>query len=156
MKKKSLILGLVLAMVMSLFVACSGKDSNDETKGEETKETQDTQETQDTTGGDEGAGDALKVAIVTSPSGVDDGSFNQDNYNGVLAFIAENPNTTVQAVREPSGDPAASVQAVADIVADYDVIITPGFQFAGISQIALENPDKFVLIDSEPASRWSN
>ena len=152
MKKKSLILGLVLAMVMSLFVACSGKDSNDETKGEETKETQDTQETQDTTGGDEGAGDALKVAIVTSPSGVDDGSFNQDNYNGVLAFIAENPNTTVQAVREPSGDPAASVQAVADIVADYDVIITPGFQFAGISSLAVDNPDKkFVLIDSEPA-----
>jgi basic membrane protein A len=162
MKKRSLILVLVLAMVMTLFVACSGDDKKDETKGEETQKTEDTADaTEDTADATddtdketdaEGQGDALKVAIITSPSGVDDGSFNQDNYNGVLAFIEENPNTTVQAVREPTGDPAASVQAVADIVADYDVIITPGFQFAGISQIALENPDKkFVLIDSEPA-----
>ena len=29
----------------------------------------------------------LKIAIVSSPSGVDDGSFNQDNYNGILSFI---------------------------------------------------------------------
>ncbi|NMB42728.1 MAG: BMP family ABC transporter substrate-binding protein [Clostridiales bacterium] len=155
MKKRSLILVLVLAMVMTLFVACSGDDKKDETKGEETQKTEDTADATDDTDKEtdaEGQGDALKVAIITSPSGVDDGSFNQDNYNGVLAFIEENPNTTVQAVREPTGDPAASVQAVADIVADYDVIITPGFQFAGISQIALENPDKkFVLIDSEPA-----
>lgn len=96
-------------------------------------------------------GDGMKIAIITSPNGVDDGSFNEDNYNGVLKFIESNPGATVQAVKEPTGDPAASVQAVADIVADYDVIITPGFQFAGISSIAVENPTKkFVLIDSFP------
>lgn len=95
--------------------------------------------------------DGLKIAIVTSPSGVDDGSFNEDNYNGVLQFIESNPNAVVKAVKEPTGDPAAGVQAVADVVADYDVIITPGFQFAGISAIASENPTKmFVLIDSFP------
>ena len=44
----------------------------------------------------------LKIAIVSSPSGVDDGSFNQDNYNGVLKFIEENPNATVTPfVRRP-------------------------------------------------------
>ena len=154
MKKKSLILVLVVAMVMALFVACSGDNNTDETKGEETKETQGT-ETEGTVEDTDEAGDedaALKVAIVSSPSGVDDGSFNEDNYNGILAFIAQNPDTTVQAVREPSGDPTASVQAVADIVADYDVIVTPGFQFAGISSLAVDNPDKmFILIDSEPA-----
>ena len=96
--------------------------------------------------------DGLKIAIVTSPSGVDDKSFNQNNYEGILAFIEEHPDATVKAVREPTGDPAASVQAVADIVADYDVIVTPGFQFAGFSQLAVENPDKkFILVDSEPA-----
>lgn len=95
--------------------------------------------------------DGLKIAIVTSPSGVDDGSFNEDNYNGVMKFIESNPSATVKAIKEPTGDPAAGVQAVADIVADYDVIITPGFQFAGISSIAVENPTKkFVLIDSFP------
>ena len=100
------------------------------------------------------AGDGLKIAIVTSLSGVDDGSFNEDNYNGILKFIESNPGATVQAVKEPTGDPAAAVQAVSDIVADYDVIITPGFQFAGISSIAVENPTKkFVLIDSFPEAQ---
>lgn len=99
----------------------------------------------------EGGGDGLKIAIVSSPSGVDDGSFNEDNYNGILKFIEANPSATVKAVKEPTGDPAAAVQAVADIVADYDVIVTPGFQFAGVSAIAVENPTKkFILIDSFP------
>ncbi|ALC92523.1 hypothetical protein AM500_24225 [Bacillus sp. FJAT-18017] len=96
--------------------------------------------------------EGLKIAIVTSPSGVDDGSFNEDNYNGILSFIEKHPHATVKAIKEETGDPAAAVQAVADIVADYDVIVTPGFQFAGVSSIAVENPDKkFILNDSEPA-----
>lgn len=98
-----------------------------------------------------GSGDGLKIAIVSSPSGVDDGSFNQDNYNGVLKFIEENEGATVNAIRESSGDTAAAVQAVADVVADYDVIVCCGFQFAGIGELAQENPGtKFVLIDSWP------
>lgn len=93
----------------------------------------------------------LKIAIVSSPSGVDDGSFNQDNYNGILKFIDENPGATVNPIKEASGDSAAAVQAVADIVAEYDVIVCCGFQFAGIGNVAQENPDtKFVLIDSWP------
>ena len=97
--------------------------------------------------------EGLKIAIVTSLSGVDDGNFNEDNYNGILNFIENNPTATVTAIKEESGDPAAAVQAVADIVADYDVIVTPGFQFAGVSSIAVENPDKtFILIDAEPTA----
>ena len=97
--------------------------------------------------------EGLKIAIVTSLSGVDDGNFNEDNYNGILSFIENNPTATVTAIKEESGDPAAAVQAVSDIVADYDVIVTPGFQFAGVSSIAVENPDKtFILIDAEPTA----
>ena len=102
----------------------------------------------DTSGGN---GDGLKIAIVSSPSGVDDGSFNQDNYNGVLKFIEENEGATVNAIREETGDSAAAVQAVANVVADYDVIVCCGFQFAGIGDVAKDNPDtKFILIDSWP------
>ena len=101
----------------------------------------------------EANGDGLKIAIVTSITGVDDGNFNENNYNGILKFIEKNPEATVTAVEEPSGDTTAAVQAVSDIVADYDVIVTPGFQFAGISEVASENPDKkFILVDSEPAA----
>ena len=101
--------------------------------------------------GSEAAGAALKIAIVSSPSGVDDGSFNQDNYNGILDFIAANPDATVTPVREETGDTAAAIQAVADIVADYDVIVCCGFQFAAIGGIANDNPNvKFILVDSFP------
>ncbi len=99
----------------------------------------------------------LKIAIVSSPSGVDDGSFNQDNYNGILSFIENHPESTVTPVQEPTGDVAAAVQAVADIVADYDVIVCCGFQFAGITSIAQENPDvKFVLVDTFPSDADGN
>ena len=99
----------------------------------------------------------LKIAIVSSPSGVDDGSFNQDNYNGILSFIENHPDSTVTPVQETTGDVAAAVQAVADIVADYDVIVCCGFQFAGITTIAQENPDvKFVLVDTFPSDADGN
>ena len=99
----------------------------------------------------------LKIAIVSSPSGIDDGSFNQNNYEGIQAFIASNPGATVTPVKEESGDVAAAVQAVADIVADYDVIVCCGFQFAGIGSIAKENPDvDFILVDTYPTDADGN
>ncbi len=134
MKKgtKKLAMVLIFALLTAVMAAC-GNNENEANSGTD--------------------GDGLKIAIVTSPSGVDDGSFNEDNYNGILNFIENNPTATVKAVREETGDPAAAVQAVADIVADYDVIVTPGFQFAGVSSLAVENPDKvFILNDTEPAA----
>ena len=151
--KKFLAIVLATAIVFSL-VACgtSTKDSSTETTGEETEAVTDSSS--------ESAGaesPALKIAIVSSPSGVDDGSFNEDNYNGILTFIESYPDCTVTPVQEPTGDVAASVQAVADIVADYDVIVCCGFQFAGISTIAQENPDvKFILVDSFPSDADGN
>ncbi|MDR0350475.1 MAG: BMP family ABC transporter substrate-binding protein, partial [Coriobacteriales bacterium] len=92
----------------------------------------------------------LRIAIVTSPSGVDDGSFNQDNYEGIQNFIASHPDAIDVPIREQ--DVANAVPAVEAIVADYDVIVTPGFQFAGIYDLAISNPDKsFILVDAFPA-----
>lgn len=130
---KKIAVVLIFALMTALMAACGNNSADDK----EAKAATDKK--------------GLKIAIVTSPSGVDDGNFNEDNYNGILSFIKSNPTATVKAVKEETGDPAAAVQAVADIVADYDVIVTPGFQFAGISSIALENPDKkFIINDSEP------
>ena len=156
MKKRKLVISLVCVMTLmaSLFTGCgkkteAPKGNTNQTENKEGTQTDNKAGTQTDNKGTTEAG--LKIAIVTSPSGVDDGSFNQDNYNGILNFIKNNPNATVEAVKEPTGDPAAAVQAVADIVANYDVIVTPGFQFAGISTIAGDNPTKkFILIDSNP------
>ena len=130
--KKFVAAMLCLLMTASLLVGCGGGNA------------------EAPQGGDEATG--LKIAIVSSPSGVDDGSFNENNYNGIQAFIAANPGATVKPVREETGDVAAAVQAVADIVADYDAIVCCGFQFAGIGTLAQENPDvSFILVDSNPS-----
>ena len=161
MKKKAL--AVVLASVMALSLAACGSTSTEtaataEATTEAAAETQAATE-EATTEAAETATDAaaLKIAIVSSPSGVDDSSFNEDNYNGILNFIASNPDATVTPVQEPTGDTAAAVQAVADTVADYDVIVCCGFQFAGIATIAQENPDKnFILVDSFPSDAEGN
>lgn len=135
--KRLLFVVLICALAIAL-TACGGPDTV----------TDDNAATDDT--GTETTG--LKIAIVTSPSGVDDGSFNQDCYNGILAFIENSsPESEVTPIQETTGDTNAALEAVADVVADYDVIVTPGFQFAGIGAIAADNPDNlFILIDAYP------
>lgn len=97
-------------------------------------------------------GAALEIAIMTCGSGVDDGSFNADNYKGVLKFIAENPASTVVPLREETGDAQAAAQMVKDIAAEYDVLVLCGFQFAGIGDLASDYPNtKFILVDSWPS-----
>lgn len=104
-----------------------------------------------------GKSEGLKIAIVTSLSGVDDGSFNEENYKGIVSFVEENPGSEVTPVQESTGDTAACAKAVEDIVADYDAIVCDGFQFAGIATVAEDNPDKkFILVDSYPSDADGN
>ena len=111
--------GIVAGVAVSaaLMTGCGGNNNTAETK-ENTAET--------AAASAENADGDLKIAIVTSPSGVDDGSFNQDNYNGILKFIESHPGATVTPVREETGDPAAVIQAVADIVANGGNILFVG------------------------------
>ncbi len=136
MGKKILLFLLTSVMVLSM-TACGDSEKKDATK--------------------ENVGENMKIAIVSSPAGVDDHSFNEDNYNGILSFIESHPGATVTPVQEPTGDTEAAIAAVADIVADYNVIVCCGFQFAGISEIARENPDvKFILVDTFPSDEDGN
>ena len=143
-------LGLLLCGVMAFSMLAAGCSSN--TTTEQTADPTTTEGEAETS-----TQEGLKIAIVSSPSGVDDGSFNQDNYEGILSFIETHPDATVTPVKEESGDTAAAVQAVADIVADYDVIVCCGFQFAGIGTIAQDNPNvDFILVDSNPTDAEGN
>lgn len=67
MKSKKSILSLLLVLTLVVTISLSGCSKQ----------------------ADAPAGDGLKIAIVTSPSGVDDGSFNEDNYNGVLNSLKQ-------------------------------------------------------------------
>lgn len=156
--KKFMALALASVMALSLMACGSGADTENNTPATEGS-TSTAETTAETTPAEEtgDAATALKIAIVSSPSGVDDGSFNQDNYNGILSFIEKHPESTVTPVKEETGDTAAAVQAVADIVADYDVIVCCGFQFGGIATIAQDNPNvQFILVDSFPSDAEGN
>ena len=88
-------------------------------------------------------GKPLKILIVTS-SGVDDGNFNQDCYNGIQAFLADHADCSVKDVKEP--DLAELIPTVERLAGDYDVFVLPGFNFGGIGDIVLANPDKYFLV----------
>lgn len=143
--KKLLALFLSAAMALSL-TACGGGSASSSQSGAQSG----SQSSADQSQGTEAQG--LKIAIVSSPNSVDDGSFNEDNYNGILNFIASRGDIdTVTPVQEPSGDTAAVAQLVGEIVADYDVIVATGFQSAAIGPVAQDNPDKyFILVDTFP------
>ena len=140
MKKKLLAAVLCATMTASLFMGCG---SNEETSG----------------GGasTEESSDALNIAIVSSPNGVDDGSFNEDNYNGVLAYIEEHPDAKVTPIREETGVPSTVVERITEIAGSYDVVVCLGYQCAGIGQVAQDNPDvDFILVDSYPTDAEGN
>ena len=144
MKHMKKLIAVLLAATMAVGLAACGSTSSS------TPASTSGSTSASTAASDSTSAEGLKIAIVSTAAGVDDGSFIQNCYEGILSFIDSRGGIdTVTDIMEPTGDPAAAVQAVADIVADYDVIVTPGFQFAGISTLAEENPDtKFILVDS--------
>ena len=135
MKMKKLLVVALAVLMLFCFAACGGDDDQQAAGGE-----------------------GYKIAIISTAAGIDDGSFIQNTYEGIMDFVEARGNIdTVTDIMEPTGDNTAAVQAVADVVAEYDIIVTPGFQFAGVSDIAAENPDKyFILIDEFPASEIAN
>lgn len=140
------LVALVLSLVMVLSLSACGNTTENSAASSDAATTSDASSAEEVNGGAE-----LNIAIISSPSGVDDGSFNYDNYQGILSFIAENPSSKVTAVKEETGDSEACVKMVADIAADYNVVVCCGFQFAGIGDIVSDYPDtKFILIDSWP------
>ena len=88
-------------------------------------------------------GKPLKILIVTS-SGVDDGNFNQDCYEGIQAFLADHPDCTVTDIKEP--DMAQLIPTVEKLAGDYDVFVLPGFNFGMCGDVVLANPGKYFLV----------
>lgn len=88
-------------------------------------------------------GKGLSISIVTS-SGIDDGSFNENCYDGAKAFVDSHPDCTLRDVKEP--DLSKLIDTVATLVGDYDAFVLPGYNFAGIGDIATANPDKYFLV----------
>lgn len=92
------------------------------------------------------SGQDVKICIITS-SGIDDGSFNQNCYEGIQAYLSDHPNSSVTFIKEP--DYNELVPSVERNAGEYDVFVLPGFNFTAIGDIAAANPEKrFIVVDS--------
>ncbi|MCL2568075.1 MAG: BMP family ABC transporter substrate-binding protein [Oscillospiraceae bacterium] len=97
--------------------------------------------------------DGIFLALVTDYGTIDDGSFNQGSWEGVVAF-AEANGISHQYFQPADITTAAYIDAIElAIVGGAQLIVTPGFLFREAVYVAQDLfPDvKFVLIDSTPA-----
>lgn len=131
--KKLLVILLALAMVFSL-AACGGTEPAPEGEGE-------------------GEGEVgYEIAMITDIGSIDDKSFNQGTWEGIVAYAEENDIThKYYKPTEQSTDAyLAAIQLAVDGGAK--IIVTPGFLFEEPIFIAQEQyPEvNFILIDGNP------
>lgn len=95
----------------------------------------------------------LKVGMVTDSGTIDDKSFNQGTWEGILEYQADNENVEIQYI-QPSGESTQDYMNAIDnlVMAGNEVIVVAGFKFEeAIGQAQAIHPDiNFVLIDGTP------
>ncbi|NLY46118.1 MAG: BMP family ABC transporter substrate-binding protein [Tissierella sp.] len=108
--------------------------------------------TQDTgTGGSGGAGGA-EIALITDKGNIDDKSFNQGSWEGVVEF-AERENISHNYIKpEDASDDFYLAAIDLAVTGGAKVIVTPGFLFeVAVYQAQDKYPDvKFILLDGAP------
>lgn len=96
--------------------------------------------------------DAILIAMITDSGGIDDGSFNQSAWEGIVEFAVSN-NLPYSYYKPTSVSDEAYLDAIAlAIDGGAEIVITPGFLFETSLYVAQTlYPDiKFVLIDGMP------
>lgn len=136
MKKWITVLTAVM-LVTSIFLVGCGSSNKDNNQGQGTTPKAD-----------------LKVGMVTDSGTIDDKSFNQGTWEGILA--AKNELGITERYLKPAGETDADyLKEIGNLYdAGYKFIVTPGFKFeVAIFQAQDKYKDaKFVLIDGAPHS----
>lgn len=95
----------------------------------------------------------IKVGMVTDSGTIDDKSFNQGTWEGILEYKEDNSNAEVQYLM-PTGETTQDYLEAIDNLAmtGVEVMVLPGFKFEEALGVAQEKyPEiKFVAIDAEP------
>lgn len=154
MKKRVFSLLLTVAMVLSL-AACGGNgtDTTEPTKEETTPvDTQDgSKETEGTSEGSSSSG-GYEIALVTDLGTIDDKSFNQGAWEGVVAY-AEEFDVTHKYYQPTERTTAAYVETIGLAVeGGASIVVCPGYLFEpAVFEVQDLYPDvNFILIDGEP------
>lgn len=127
--KKILAVLLILVMVFS-FAACGSKDGGD--------------------------AEGMKITLITDKGNIDDKSFNQGAWEGVIEYAEANDMVLDEDYRyiKPEEASDAGYLAAIDLAVEggANVIVTPGFLFeVPIHEAQTKYPDvKFILLDGAP------
>ena len=153
MKKR--ILAILLAGVLVFGLAACGAEEETTTVEDAVDEVTETAEevTEDATEVvEEVVEDAMaedfSVALVTDTGGIDDKSFNQGTWEGILKFAEDTGAETVFAQSNSEADYVPNLSTFAED--EHSLIVAAGFLFEGaMTEVAANFPDQnFLLIDS--------
>lgn len=160
MKKKFLSLVLAGCMIASL-TACgsSNKTAEPTTDAATTETTEATDKTDAATTTDTAATtDGYELALVTDIGTIDDKSFNQGAWEGIVQYAEENGKT--YKYYQPTEKTTDSYVETIDLAIEggASIVVCPGFLFSEAVFIEQEkNPDvKFILLDAQPADASGN
>lgn len=133
--RKFIASSLILVLVLMSLVGCGNK--GDETGNQN---------------GEQEPGKGHEIALITDKGNIDDKSFNQGSWEGVVAF-AEKENISHTYIK-PEDDTDDGYLAAIDlaVTGGAKVIVTPGFLFeVPVYQAQTKYPDvKFILLDGAP------
>ena len=138
MKKKLLSVLLVAAMTATMFVGCGSSSESSDTASSDAATTE------------EGAGSAAssnyKIAMITDSGDITDMSFNQTTYEASKAFSEKN-GVDFQYYKPTEDSDDARIASFENAVTDgYNVIIVPGYLFAGmIANVAEDYPNVTII-----------
>lgn len=137
MKKKLLSVLLVASMVATMFVGC-GSSSSSDSASDATATTEE--------GAADAAGSDYKIAMITDSGDITDMSFNQTTYEASKAF-AEKNGVDFQYYKPTEDSDDARIASFENAVTDgYNVIVVPGYLFAGmIAQVAADYPNVTII-----------
>ncbi len=121
--KRSLAILLVLVSVLTLFAGCGGTGAS-----------------------------GFEIALITDKGNIDDKSFNQGAWEGVVAFAEANKKTHKYYKPEEASDGGYLAAIDLAVTGGAKVIVTPGFLFeVPIFEAQTKYPNvKFILLDGAP------
>ena len=153
--KKILALVLALCMVLAL-AACGQQPAPAENTAEGNTAPEETAAVENNDANTETETAAMKVALVTDVGNIDDKSFNQGAWEGVVAFCEDKglkQGDGYDYYRPSEDSTEARVETINTAISNgANVIVCPGFLFEdAIYTVQSENPTvQFLLLDGEP------
>ena len=136
--KKVISIALVVMLMATTLVGCNSGGGEQDTGGD--------------AGGEDAASD-MKITLITDKGNIDDKSFNQGSWEGVVEFSEEH-GTEHDYIKPEEANDAGYLSAI-DLAVDggADIVVTPGFLFeVAVHEAQTKYPDvKFILLDAFPS-----